>query len=360
MGMFDTGPTLKETVSEAEVPQFLKYRNMAERGATELADASAPWIKENLGYESPQRKMQNIAAKTDLSKGAEVQKTYNALMKISPAGADKWMKSIKPVIDQHIAKQKSAQSARDNRGPMQKAVEFAAKARGCVVGDNACLKEAILDAKDYKRSNESDKVETKLHAELSRGIYEAGNSAHEDIARYDQMLTILPDIYTGWGGENIAYPVSQIADFLGLDKASAGKMEVFRSGAMSQALTYIAQTKGAVSDREFGAFREAAAGLSRSELGNKLLLRTAKKYAQFRKKKALELARWTTQERAGRRVPTAAGWQMQLDKWANKSENIIKLPTEDEMKEALGMSTGPSLTELEKLKKRHQALKGSK
>lgn len=350
--MFDTeAPSLKQTAEEAAIPQFLKYRNMAERGSHQLAEATAPWIKKNLGYQSPERKMRAIAAKTDLSKGKEVQKTFNTLMKISPKAAQNWMKTIKPVIDQHIAKQKAAQSSRDNRGPMQKAVEFAAKARGCKVGDKACLREAILDAKDYKRSNESDKVETKLHAELSKGIYEAGNSAHEDIARWDQMLSILPDIYTGWGGENIAYPVAQIADFLGLDKESAGKMEVFRSGAMSQALTYIAQTKGAVSDREFGAFREAASGLSRSELGNKLLLRTAKRYAQFRKKKAQELARWTTQERAGRRVPTAAGWQMQLTKWANKSENIIKLPTTAEMSRALGMSTGPQTNEMDELKK---------
>ena len=127
-GMFQTGPSLETITAEAQVPEFLKYRQMAARGAQELGDATAPWIKENLGYESPQRKMKAIAANTDLSDGKAVQKTFNALMQMNPRSAQQWLQSVKPVINQHIEQQKMAVTlrgkAKDRRIVVQNGIQY--------------------------------------------------------------------------------------------------------------------------------------------------------------------------------------------------------------------------------------------
>jgi len=363
MGLFSNPYDVQASQQKQDSSRAMQYAN-APRGRVPVAVASQAGsmlgrgIMGGLGFQSPQEQKLATINKVKQQFAGQDETDPQVLAKIANAFDEERLFDIAQQVRDSMAEQQKLTTGTDSRGSMQKAVEFSAKIRGCKEGDNICYKEAVLDAKDYKRTSESDSEEAKLHASLSKGIYEAGSTAHEDIARYDQLLSILPDIYTGWGGEAIAYPVAQVADFLGLDKESAGKMEVFRSGAMSQALTYIAQTKGAVSDREFSAFREAAAGLGRSELGNKLLLRTAKEYAKFRKAKAAELAAWTTKERAARRVPTAAGWQIHFSDWAHKKENMVHLPTQAEVEQALGMSTGPSSSSLENLKKRHQALKG--
>jgi hypothetical protein len=127
-GMFQTGPSLDTITAEAQVPEFLKYRQMAARGAQELGDATAPWIKENLGYESPQRKMKAIAANTDLSDGKAVQKTFNALMQMNPRSAQQWLQSVMPVINQHIEQQKMAVTlrgkAKDRRIVVQNGIQY--------------------------------------------------------------------------------------------------------------------------------------------------------------------------------------------------------------------------------------------
>ena len=75
-----------------------------------------------------------------------------------------------------------------------------------------------------------------------------------------------------------------------------------------------------------------APGLKRTELGNKLMLRTAKAYAEFNQKKAAEFTKWVN---AQEDTPQMEDWSAHLIEWANREENIIKLPTDDEYAEAI-------------------------
>jgi len=94
MGMFDQ-----------EVPQELTPLQEIQMAAGRLAERTAPFLKESIGYESPEREMRRVASETDLSNSDAVQKTFNFLMSKNPQAAASWLKSVKPVIDQHIAAQ---------------------------------------------------------------------------------------------------------------------------------------------------------------------------------------------------------------------------------------------------------------
>ena len=94
MGMFDQ-----------EVPQELTPLQEIQMAAGRLAERTAPFLKESVGYESPEREMRRVASETDLSNSDSVEKTFNFLMSKNPQAAASWLKSVKPVIDQHIAAQ---------------------------------------------------------------------------------------------------------------------------------------------------------------------------------------------------------------------------------------------------------------
>lgn len=103
-GMFERQlPNIKE---ELATPEFLRHRQQLGGMAEELADVTAPFIKEVTGYESPKRQMQRMAAETDLSDGKAVQATYNEILKKSPEAANQWLQSVMPVLKQNIEQQK--------------------------------------------------------------------------------------------------------------------------------------------------------------------------------------------------------------------------------------------------------------
>ena len=198
-----------------------------------------------------------------------------------------------------------------------------------------CRTDSYAHSLNYKRLNEFDKASAiNLADDLSIQLGVA-STAVDDIAQFDQMLAILPQIYTGFGSEAIATPVARIADFFGVDKTMAGKRELFASNAMDMALGYIAQTKGAISDTEFQAFKDATAGLKKTKVGNDLIIRTARAYATYRKNKGAEMARWSARERKAGRTPTQAQWGTHLEEWSNKEENKVKLPTSSEIAKGL-------------------------
>ena len=204
-------------------------------------------------------------------------------------------------------------------------------------------KEAYNLVLDYKRENRWNSESVEALAEEMVAIQTEGNLATGEIAKFQQMLTILPEIYTGWGA-GAWKTANMLGAMIGLPKftEAAGQMEMFAQGGMEMALKYIQQTKGAVSDREFEAFLASAPGLSRTQLGNKLMLETAMKYAQYNQDKAAEYTRWIAGQKAAGETPLYEDWSAHLIEWSNKEENIIKLPTEADIENAIN---APSSTE---------------
>ena len=197
-------------------------------------------------------------------------------------------------------------------------------------------KEAYKLVLDYKRENRWNSESVEALAEEMVAIQTEGNLATGEIAKFQQMLTILPEIYTGWGA-GAWKTANMLGAMIGLPEftKAAGQMEMFAQGGMEMALKYIQQTKGAVSDREFEAFLASAPGLSRTQLGNQLMLETAMKYAQYNQDKAAEYTRWIAGQKAAGETPLYEDWSEHLIEWSNKEENIIKLPTDDEYAEAI-------------------------
>ena len=207
-------------------------------------------------------------------------------------------------------------------GTMRKQLNTAAFVLGCDLENDAdCRKKSLSLATKWKRGNEWEKGSAKALVEEMTIISQVGAEAGPSLAKFEQMLNILPDIYTGWGG-SAWNEILRVGAMFGLPAATkaAGQAEIFAQGGVSIALEYIKLTKGAISDREFETFLGMAPGLKRTELGNKLMLRTAKAYAEFNQKKAAEFTKWVN---AQEDTPQMEDWSAHLIEWANREENII-------------------------------------
>jgi len=229
-------------------------------------------------------------------------------------------------------------------GTFRKSLNTAALILGCDLENDAdCRQEAFKLVKEYKRENIWEGESTKALVDEMILIHTEGASAGGEIAKFNQMLTILPEIYTGWAA-GAWQTANRVGAMFGLPASTkaAGQMEMFAQGGMEMALKYIQQTKGAVSDREFEAFLASAPGLTRTQAGNQLMLETAMKYAEYNQNKTAELTKWIAEERAAGRAPLLEGWSAHLIEWSNKEENIIKLPTEVDIEKAI---SAPSSTE---------------
>jgi len=319
MGMFDE-----------EIPEYVSGPQRIRRAGRSLGDRIAPGITELTGFESPRQKMKGIVNSVDLSSMASIQDGYKKMQQINPAAASAWLKDAMTVIEGHVEQQKEQGGL---QGTFADTLKTAAFVEGCDINDTECRKRALKTAQEFKRGNPYVQESAKLLAEDAKGVYLDASNSLTEMAKLDQLNGLLNDIYTGWGSENVVLPVMRMADAFGLDKQTAGKMEAFTSGAIEWALKFAQQTKGAISDREWGEFRTAAAGLERTEAGNRLLIETAKKFGEFKQKKSKEMARWTKTEREAGRIPSMEAWNAHLQEWANMPSNIIHLPTDSEIEQ---------------------------
>jgi hypothetical protein len=99
MGMFDRPAPAKE---------LTPFQQVSAAGELTADTIVAPWLKNATGYESESNQLKRIASDTDLSNGKAVQDTYNTLLAKNPQAANSWLKSVKPIIDQHMATQKAS------------------------------------------------------------------------------------------------------------------------------------------------------------------------------------------------------------------------------------------------------------
>jgi len=308
------------------------YRGVGRGIGTGLID---PYM-EGKGFTSKENQILNAMKGVDLTSVESVSDTFNRIMAIDPQAAAEFQKQVMPMLEQNQAAARLAATSNDP-GTFRKSLNTAALILGCDLDNDAdCRKNAYELVKDYKRQDVWEGGSAEALVDDLVSVQEEGAKSLEDSGRFEQLLEILPQIYTGWNAETVLL-ANKIGATLGIPSATenAGQLELFAAGGMEQALKYIEQTKGAVSDREFEAFRASAPGLDRTEAGNRLMLQTAQAYADFRRKKAAEQNRWVAEQRAEGKVPLLEEWSAHLLEWANKPENILHLPTDVEIQATL-------------------------
>jgi hypothetical protein len=332
MGMFDQ-----------EIPGYVSGPQRIRRAGQGLADQLAPGIKRMTGYESPKRKAMAIAGKADLSSMKSIQDTYQQIQQINPTAATAWIKDVMPQAQELGKRQQAVQTSRDSRGPMQKAIEFAAQLEGgCPEGPDgkACWEKALQTATDYKRLNAEVNRGSKGLGDLTKVTFADGSKAHMEEGKFEVMMGLLDNISTGPFTESIILPAKRLAAYFGWGADSTASMEAFQSKAMTMALDFVNDTKGAVSDKEFAAFLAAAPGLQRTKEGNRLLLEMAQEVARFRQRKSLAMSNWITAERKEGRTPSDAGWMAHFEQWKRIPQNKLKGPASMRLEEALGKGKG--------------------
>lgn len=121
-------------------------------------------------------------------------------------------------------------------------------------------------------------------------LYESGAQAAKIEANTIQMENLLDKVYTGWGSE-AALEAEKLLSAFGINTSAPAK-EAFRSLAMNQILGFVANTKGAISDKEMEAFKSASPSLSNTKAGNKLILKVARKEAEYQRKLMEHFGKW--------------------------------------------------------------------
>lgn len=154
-------------------------------------------------------------------------------------------------------------------------------------------------------------------------IYPEATKASADIGRYDIMLDLLGDMDTG-KLKDWEVAVKGLGKYFGLSDESIASEEVFRSLALRDAISYVGETKGAISNMEMRLFQQASPALQNTTEGNKLLIEFSRYVANRKVAKADEFARWREANPNG----TAAQWQLHLSKWVEANPNKFLLNEE--------------------------------
>jgi hypothetical protein len=151
-----------------------------------------------------------------------------------------------------------------------------------------------------------------------KDIYPAAKQAYADIGRYDAMDTLLNDIETG-GIADFVTRAKGLGKYLGVTDEVIGSEETFRALALKDAMRYVNETKGAISNMEMILFERASPNLGNSVEGNRLLIAFAKHIAQRKANLADEYAKWVQEHPKG----TPEQWQLHQRKWVEKQEQFL-------------------------------------
>jgi len=194
-----------------------------------------------------------------------------------------------------------------------------------------CYKDATEIYRNTKRAGVGEKFaveDAKSFNKAKDRAYELEAAGDQTIAEVNQSLAMIDDIYTGTQGDAIQV-LKRFGDALGFDTGAA-EGEMLRVNTMKQIMKWIALTKGAISEGEMRAFEQASPGLAKTKAGNRLILETLKRAAEYQKNMTAEMDRWYLS--LGGRVPSMSEWQTHLRQW--KKENALKLPTASQISEA--------------------------
>lgn len=217
-------------------------------------------------------------------------------------------------------------SSTNKRGTHEKRLDTAAKLTPCVAASGGdwrlasreCQIEVEVKANELKNEDPNKGVDAKLVGERLPWYVEEADLARADIRQINEMERILDKgIYTGTGGEALLWA----GKFFGQDVADK---ELFASLSKDRALAYTEKTKGAISDKEMDLFLSAATSLSKSEDGNRLLLKYSKLFSQQVVKLKAFVMNWRIKNpRLG-----LAHLEVAVDKWRNNPDNELGLATD--------------------------------
>jgi hypothetical protein len=286
---------------------------------------------EGLGYKTPQQQKEEAVLKVQSQfpnpqTAEQFRQIGNALMNIDPDRA-------KMAFDQADDITTKATSL-NKKGTHEKRLDTAASLTPCVAASGGdwrlasreCQIEVELKANELKNEDPNIGIGAKLVGERLPYYIETADLARADIRQIREMERILnKGIYTGIGGEAF----TSAGKFFGQDVADK---ELFASLSKERALAYTEKTKGAISDKEMDLFLSAATSLSKSEGGNRLLLKYSKLFSQ----QVIKLKSFVMNWRIKNPRLGLASLEVAVDDWRNNPDN------------ELGIATDPVFIELSK------------
>jgi len=193
--------------------------------------------------------------------------------------------------------------------------------------------------------NINDKADMKGQEDIAEkraaqliAIEEKADSAYHDLSLADQFEQAQMKVRSGVGAEAIS-DMKSLLETIGVDVETLGltdnmaEADVMHQLNLEFAARYMANTKGAISDREFAAFRSAAPGLMNTPGGNALLIHGIRKAAQ----RDIDIDK-LAQEYVGEHGSLYAGpgWRKQLNAW--RDDNPVF--TDKELADIQKMSKG--------------------
>tara|TARA_R110000751_G_C13793192_1_gene482468 strand:+ start:4153 stop:5529 length:1377 start_codon:yes stop_codon:yes gene_type:complete len=161
-------------------------------------------------------------------------------------------------------------------------------------------------------------------------LYSDGlSTSAEQMATIDQSLELLDQgVYTGFAGDFVA-DITALGVSLGIavPDAAAGS-EQFRVNSMKNIMEWISGTKGAISEKEMALFAKASPSLSRTVEGNRLILSTAKRVAEWKQARSLAYNDWATAASDNGNVPNYLQGEQFIAKWEDDNEMSAPTPAD--------------------------------
>jgi len=207
---------------------------------------------------------------------------------------------------------------------------------GCDYNDVECAKKANKIYIETKRKTAGEigegefrKGQSKILNAAETKIYDDADEANYQIASIDQSIKMMDDIYTGAGGDWLAYGKNLASSFGFAEADWAAGEEQFKVNTMKSVMAWVKQTKGAISEKEMKLFADASPGLSRTRAGNRLILNTMREAALYQRRLEDEYGIWAEENPKG----GIRQWRAHKRNW--NLTNGIKAPTSAEIQAAL-------------------------
>ena len=157
--------------------------------------------------------------------------------------------------------------------------------------------------------------------------------ATDNMATINQSIQLLDSgVYTGFGGEAMA-DLQNLGVSLGFSPPDANVgAEQFRVNSMKSVMDWIALTKGAISEKEMALFAAASPGLSRTVEGNRMILATAKKAAEWKMQRSSAYNEWYLSASKDGNIPNSRVAKNYIKSW-EKAHQLV-LPSAADIKAA--------------------------
>jgi len=344
MGMFNFYDEQAKTQASPQETGMAYAKLSPGRGSVALAGQAGQMMSQGamqgLGMKTPAQEKQEAlmaiqAQFPNPQTAQEFRQIGNALMNIDPDRA-------KMAFDQAENLKPSATSSTMTTA-MKDIRDIAKYQLGCDFNDPECAKKSNQLYIDRKRqtagekgAGQYEKGQADSFIKEQDRIYDASDKSDGQLATINQSITMLNEgLWTGPGGDFVTFG-KQLASTFGFAEPDwAAGAEQFKVNTMKSVMAWIAQTKGAISEKEMKLFAAAAPGLSKTEAGNRLILNTMREAALYQRNLESEYNTWV----AATDKPNLIKWRAHKRNW-NKT-NGIKAPTGAQIKAAMNGTTSP-------------------